>query len=296
MNVPWQSLLKCPNPAKPLSGHARRQGLWLSPCKSRARWCPHRSRRRCTMNHRAPRRAFALRRAASGAGRRRASRRAVRPRLRLAAAAGCALVSTTATLVSANEVRLIFDGVLDGALPRSDANGAPAAGAKRHGEARQVGSAHSQSPTPGTPAPVASAPPGPRRPSPATTPRSTPSPAAGSSRIEPQRIEPQRIDSTDPGGGARDGEPQSGNPQQGRPHHGNGGQIDPSHGNPGHGDPAGGDPGADHSKQGGPQPADKQSARPDASGRTSQSAPTSGPAVSASWMLAFTHILSLPPR
>lgn len=93
------------------------------------------------MNHRAPRRGFAIWRASGSGGRRVAPRGASRPGVRLAAAAGCALVSTTATLVSANELRKNFDGVLDVTLHSgATADSAPAARATHDAEPHPVGS------------------------------------------------------------------------------------------------------------------------------------------------------------
>jgi hypothetical protein len=168
------------------------------------------------MNHRAPRRAFALRRASGPGGRRVAPRRAAGPRLRLAAAAGCALVSTTAALVSANELRPNFDGVLDGTLRGgATSDGAPAAWTT-HDESQPVGwSPQSHIVERRTPArtdrtPTAPSPLG------SPTPREgrAPSPDAWDPSAEPRRVDrTQRMGDTD--GTTRTPEPSGSPPDQG---------------------------------------------------------------------------------
>ena len=182
------------------------------------------------MNHRAPRRAFALRRAGGPGGRRVAPRRAARPRLRLAAAAGCALVSTSATLVSANELRQNLDGVF-GVTLRGDATteGAAAAWAAHDAESPPVGwSARSHTVDPRTPARTARAPASGPPGSPAPTEGSVQSPAASYPSAESRRLDrteaaddtdettgtPKPSDSTPPDQGGTEGTSGTVDPQQ----------------------------------------------------------------------------------
>ncbi len=220
------------------------------------------------MNHRAPRRAFALRRASGPGGRRAAPGRAARPRLRLAAAAGCALVSTTATLVSANELRQNLDGVFGVAL-RGGAitGGAAAAWATQDAESPPVGwSARSHTVEPRTP--VRST----RAPSPAPTEGSSHLPAASYPSAESRRLDtteatddtdettgmPKPSDST-PGQGGTEGTSGTVDPQQSADDGADGsgrdsGQRpgDDSGADPG-GDPAKGEPSDDTGQHGDPE-------------------------------------------
>jgi hypothetical protein len=268
------------------------QGGWLTPCPARAhRRCPQRPRRHCAMNHRAPRRAFALRRANGPRGRRAARRRAIRPRLRLAAAAGCALVSTTATLVSANELGQTFDGVLD-VTPRGRAtlDYAPPAW-RTHDESHPVGwSARSQTADPRTPAREAHAFTEPHPPeSPVPTEGDSPSPAVSDPSAEPPRahnteptndtaetaVTPPPSDGTPSGGETAGGDGTAGRQQpaedgpDGPPGHDNHQRPDDSEADAG-GDPESGEPQDEPRQNGDPQNngTDQSDPGPENSGRS----------------------------